>query len=189
MTKITEMAEIAKMKELTKFIEGYRDEVYTDSRGYLTVGVGHKLTKAELQRYHEGQKLPKQLLDKWLDADLLKAKEKIASKWNYNLNTPMGRVVWYLCYNIGITGLFNFKRFRTAYEDGDLVGMLRELGDSLWSQQVPRAYRIVTNYLIFDKLREHKIKFADCPDGLRQSLGAQCRVKGIARLLECCFTM
>jgi LysM repeat protein len=53
-------------------LEDHR-KVYVDTRGYLTAGMGHKLTKSELARYDEGDTVPMDVLKTWARADTQKA--------------------------------------------------------------------------------------------------------------------
>jgi uncharacterized protein YgiM (DUF1202 family) len=49
--------------------EGDRSDVYNDSRGFPTSGVGHLLTAAERAQYRVGSIVPQAVRDAWLDAD------------------------------------------------------------------------------------------------------------------------
>ena len=43
--------------------EGYKNYVYEDSRGYLSMGYGHKLTKEEKKKYKLGDRVNEKLLE------------------------------------------------------------------------------------------------------------------------------
>ena len=53
--------------------EELRNDVYEDGTGNLTAGVGHKLSKDELQVYKEGDIIPKSLIAIWYYQDVHKA--------------------------------------------------------------------------------------------------------------------
>lgn len=50
--------------------EGVRSEVYDDGAGFLTAGVGHKLTAQELEHYKLGSFVPDCQVDAWLRDDV-----------------------------------------------------------------------------------------------------------------------
>ena len=53
--------------------EGFRDEVYLDSLGKPTVGIGHLLTEEENKQYKVGDRVPDNILNRWLEEDSIKA--------------------------------------------------------------------------------------------------------------------
>jgi len=53
--------------------EGFESYVYADSLGKLTGGTGHLLTKKELEKYKEGQKIDETDTKQWLIDDSSKA--------------------------------------------------------------------------------------------------------------------
>ena len=53
--------------------EGEVNKAYRDSLGKLTGGVGHLLTKEEQALYPEGTDIPKEVTDRWLEEDSVKA--------------------------------------------------------------------------------------------------------------------
>lgn len=60
--------------------EGVRNNVYDDGAGYLTVGVGHKLTNQELEHYQLGAFVPDCQVDAWLRKDIEVA-EQCVNNW------------------------------------------------------------------------------------------------------------
>ena len=60
-------------KEHLKHREGFRDEVYLDTLGKPTCGVGHLLSPAENEQYNIGDTVPQDILDEWLLQDSNKA--------------------------------------------------------------------------------------------------------------------
>ena len=49
--------------------EGLVMEVYRDSEGYLTAGIGHRLTGVDLTKYKEGSALTEQTVETWFVQD------------------------------------------------------------------------------------------------------------------------
>ena len=56
-----------------KLREGYREEVYLDTLGNPTCGVGHVLSSAENDQYAIGEVIEADILDTWLSKDAEKA--------------------------------------------------------------------------------------------------------------------
>lgn len=50
---------------LIRLREGWRTEVYRDTRGYPTAGVGHKLLPSERAKYPLGTTVPDDVLTQW----------------------------------------------------------------------------------------------------------------------------
>lgn len=66
--------------EFLKKKEGVRNRVYDDGAGFLTAGVGHKLTTVELDLYKLGNYVPDCLVDQWLKLDVAFA-EQCVNNW------------------------------------------------------------------------------------------------------------
>ena len=66
---------MSKLQEHLMLREGFREEVYLDTLGKPTVGVGHLLTADELQKYKVGDKVPKNILDEMFEKDVATAVE------------------------------------------------------------------------------------------------------------------
>ena len=60
--------------------EGVRNRVYDDGAGFLTAGVGHKLTEAELPLYELDMYIPECQVDAWLREDVAFA-EQCVNNW------------------------------------------------------------------------------------------------------------
>lgn len=60
---------IRKVKAMVRKHEGYRNYVYEDSRGYLTMGTGHRLTDKEKEKYKEGDRVDESYLERLFEKD------------------------------------------------------------------------------------------------------------------------
>lgn len=170
--------ELSKLKELTKFIEGFSKTVYKDTEGYLTVGYGHKLLKNELYDYNlkEGSKADDVIIESWFLEDInvarneIKALIKDIDKFESNLKV----VLTYLLFNLGMPRFSLFKntikKANHAYDEYvrcredyllSVFQFILELANSKWATQVPRACRIITNYLMLGKFSEEYILLKD----------------------------
>ena len=120
--------------------EGYRNDVYRDSLGVLTAGVGHRLTDEELGLYKEGDIIDDKLISQWLDQDSTKAytaakaqADQLGQGGDSNFVDALGEVNfqlgtnWYKEHD-GTWGLM---------QQGNFSGAAIEAADSDWNDQTP----------------------------------------------------
>lgn len=117
--------------------EGYRERPYRDSRGILTVGIGHNL---------EAEGLCRVAIFAQFDYDLrVKALDPLDKSlpWWRQQPEPVQRVLVNLCFNIGITGLLKFKTTLGHIQAGRYPQAADTLLASLYATQVgKRANRL-----------------------------------------------
>lgn len=123
-----------KIRERTKRFEGLSLMPYKCPVGEDTIGYGHLIKNGITQAGAEVL----------LDEDL-KAAEQSAKglPWFSKLNGPRQAVIIDMIFNIGIAGLYGFKKMRAAIEAGDFETAAKELLDSKYARQV--AYRARLN--------------------------------------------
>jgi len=127
--------------------------VYPDTEGYLTAGIGHKLTKAELAsgKYKGGMAVPQEQVDKWFKADFKTANNDVDTLYKgVNLNDTSREVLVNMAFNLGRGGLSKFKKMKEGFEAGDMNKAITEMKDSKWWGQVGNrskrlAKRLETN--------------------------------------------
>lgn len=120
-----------KLVESIKRHEGYRDSVYKDSLGYLTLGWGHLLA--------EGSKVPLEVSEAFLKADIASAVSdfyRLPRNLQVKLNETRKRIVTELIFNIGLHKVLLFARFWIAVQAEDWPTAKAELLDSQWARQV-----------------------------------------------------
>ena len=114
--------------------EGYRDTVYRDSLDKRTVGVGHLCVE---DFWEDGKKYDKKFLMKILDEDLEKAHKGAMKVVGHIEDLP--RAVWEvvveMVFQLGSTGVKNFKKFIKALEDKDYHEAHLQMKDSRWHRQ------------------------------------------------------
>ena len=116
------------------FIRKHEGEVstpYKDSRGILTIGVGHNLTHG----------ISKAAIDFIFKEDLDRAEEALKNNLPdiYNsLDANRQLVLLDLCFNIGIGGLLKFKKTLNALRNQDYELAAKELLNSAYAKQVPQ---------------------------------------------------
>lgn len=143
---------LVKTLPLTKWAEGYRDMMYKDSKGIPTIGYGSNLNAAHIRKeleslgYSPTSLLARNQAIREKDAEILlkrgmaqalKDAKKFASNWDQL--DPIAKVVLVdMSYNLGLTRLSKFKRFRSALERLDYAEARDEMIDSKWYNDVGR---------------------------------------------------
>jgi GH24 family phage-related lysozyme (muramidase) len=124
----------------------YRDSVRTKEapKGYITAGIGHKLTAQEVKTYPEGTLVPQEQVDKWLKTDLAKAKEAAYTQSKYLGIPELEDALVSVNFQMGSGWRSEFKKAWGALKDGrfdDAIFELEHSGDgkreSLWKKQTP----------------------------------------------------
>jgi len=116
--------------------EGLRLKPYRDSVGKLTIGVGRNLDDVGVTQA-EALAL--------LANDIQNARNHLEQylPWAGGLDEVREAALVNMCFNMGIGGLMNFRKFLAALQAGDYKTAAAEMLDSLWAQQVgPRAQRL-----------------------------------------------
>lgn len=105
--------------------EGFRGMPYEDSLGYLTIGYGTLLPLSE----EEAQLLLRYRLNK--------VEESLECiEFYHELPIEIREVLQNMCYNMGITGLLNFKKTLFYLEHRMFEKAGSEMLNSRWAEQV-----------------------------------------------------
>jgi lysozyme len=124
--------------------EGVRSNPYKDSRGILTVGVGHNLESNPLP--NEQYPLSDARIDEILTSDVARITGKLIAKlpWVNSLDDSRKGVLINMSFNMGVGGLLAFKHTLAAVQSGDYAGAANGMQSSAWYTQVgARAQRLV----------------------------------------------
>ena len=118
-----------KLKTLLINHEQYRQFVYTDTTGHLTIGIGRNLTDRGISTTEAFQ---------LLDDDILYFTGKLTHFLNFftKLSEPRQIVLIDMCFNLGIQGLLGFKEMILALESHDYERAANEILNSKWAEQV-----------------------------------------------------
>lgn len=148
-------------------IEGWSDILYTDTTGNQTIGLGHKLTAEDKLRLEKGLQLGREQLVCWAANDIVKSINLAETQPEYK-SKVIRPVFGYLIFNLGNYGFSKFVNFRAAalkfqemMTDLNALKMLNELADSKWATQVPRALRIISNYVLRGEVTANYLDEAD----------------------------
>jgi lysozyme len=119
--------------------EGAESCAYQDSLGYWTIGVGRLIDS------RKGGGLSNEEIDMLLDNDIKRNYEAVlkALPWIEKLSDQRQAVLIEMAFQMGVSGLLQFKRTLGSIEDGQYGEAAVEMLDSLWAQQTPeRAKRL-----------------------------------------------
>ena len=134
---------IEKLKEQIKRHEGEVLEVYADSLGYLTLGVGHHIQPNDPEHGQPaGTPVSQEVVDKYYEIDFDKHLEETKHVIGHDvfdgLPGEIQEVLVNMCFNLGGTRLGKFRNMLNAVEDHDWERMAVEMEDSRWFKQVGR---------------------------------------------------
>lgn len=124
--------------------EGEVLHAYQDSRGFLTIGVGHLIDKNKGGGI--SQKISRMILDDDIASAQLEASRTFP--WFHGLDEVRRDVITMLIFNMGLTNLLGFKRMIAAIEKQDWAQAAWELSNSEWKSQVGKSrHDALTNAL------------------------------------------
>lgn len=131
------------MDDLTRNLllrdEGYRRTAYTDSLGYLTIGIGRCIDARK-----GGGISPKEaffLLEQ--DVDTKSAELDARLPWWRTLDPVRQAVLVSMAFQLGTAGLLGFVNTLEKVRTGDYASAAMGMLGSRWAQQVPlRAHRL-----------------------------------------------
>ena len=130
-------------QEITRH-EGKVLEIYEDSLGYKTLGIGHLFQPEDPQYDCEvGTKVSEEVVDMYFENDFYKHLAETIHVFGteeafYNLPEPIQRVLVNMCFNLGGTRLSKFKNMLAACRSHNWQEMARQMQDSRWHYQVGR---------------------------------------------------
>lgn len=110
--------------------EGLRLDVYKDTRGFLTVGYGHKIVDSD--HLFLGDRISNEMADKLFLHDfywILSGVKQLVKDFD-SLPKPIQIVLCDIAYNNGIRGLSLFKRLLQSVNNRDYIGVANEIVDS-----------------------------------------------------------
>lgn len=116
--------------------EGFRSKVYTDSKGFPTIGFGFNLTNVEI---------PISVALDWLGIIISNIEhdlEKYLPFWN-NLSDARKYVLINMAYQMGVNGLLNFHNMIKSLSNKNYSQAAIDMKDSLWYREFTnRASRL-----------------------------------------------
>lgn len=128
-----------KLENLLKIREGIKLEVYRDSLGKLTGGIGHLLVGAELDAYDEGDVIPQEVCDAWFRADAQGAMDAAIRQMAEAEITSSDFLPWLASVNfqLGTNWTKEFAATWGMVVSGNYLGTADHLVHTAWAQETP----------------------------------------------------
>ena len=115
------------MQSLLEQQEGFRSKPYRDSRGFLTVGFGTNLDAGITREQAEAM----------MQVQLAVNESALGGySWFTSLDPVRRGVVENMAYNLGLTGVLEFKDMIAAIKARDWPEAARQMRASVWRVQV-----------------------------------------------------
>ena len=110
--------------------EGFRSKPYKDTVGKSTIGYGCNL---------DDRGITEQEAEYILLNDVKKIRAELSDHDVYkNLSPERQDVLVNMAFNMGLAGLFKFKRTLKSVEEGEYVTASKQMLESKWARQVGR---------------------------------------------------
>jgi lysozyme len=127
--------------------EGVRYTPYPDSRGFMTIGVGHKILPTE--NFSTVVPLSDGQVDMLLGQDIDDKQQQLAQfPWFLPLNDARQGAITNMAFNLGVQGLLHFPSMIHYLTISDWMNASAQALESVWATQVgDRAKRIAQQIL------------------------------------------
>lgn len=125
------MGRHSKLIQQLKRHEGCSLELYVDSTGHATIGIGRNLEDVGLRSEAEAEYL--------LSSDMFATESKLIEKLGdtfENLSGPRQNVLTNMAFNLGVGGLLEFDQMIDAIKNNNFEIVSEEMLDSKWHDQV-----------------------------------------------------
>lgn len=127
---------LSKIEDKLEFEEGFESRMYKCPADKWTIGFGFNL---------ETTPIPKEVARLWLSHLIENIRFQLGNyDWYRGLDEDRQVVIIDMAYQIGISGLFKFRKMIRAIEEKDYNKAADELMDSRYARQTPS--RAVRNY-------------------------------------------
>jgi len=138
--------------ELVKKNEGFESRLYKCSKGKLTIGYGFNLDDCEI---------PKSVAESWLIILLDNLYLNLSTLIDFfdKLDGIRQNILIDIAYNIGISGLLEFKKMLKYLEKKDYEKCAEEMKNSNWYNQVPNRADILIKMMITGKYVNDNLKY------------------------------
>ena len=132
--------------------EGYSEDPYKDSLGYLTIGYGTKLSSNRSLSVNDidlttSKQVANLLLTERVDNIYLELSTGTNSDIFNSMSDDIQEVLISMAYQLGTQGLYNFKRMWGHLANKNYSGASGEALNSLWAKQTPRRARHHANVI------------------------------------------
>ena len=130
------------LKARVRLHEGVRTQMYLDSLGKATIGIGHLIKPHERERYAEGVEISMDEVEELFEMDLNRAaagaESLIKECIGHDLPPHVEEVILEMVFQLGTTGVSKFKKFWKALRVKDWKKASEEMKDSRWHSQTTK---------------------------------------------------
>ena len=130
------------LKARVRLHEGVRTQMYLDSLGKATIGIGHLIKPHERERYAEGVEISMDEVEELFEMDLNRAaagaESLIKECIGHDLPPHIEEVILEMVFQLGTTGVSKFKKFWKALRVKDWKKASEEMKDSRWHSQTTK---------------------------------------------------
>ncbi len=138
--------------------EGWETQVYIDTEGHPTAGMGHLLTPTEREIYTEGDTVPIQVLNRWTRADTASAYNAAldqATELQLADDREFVTVLTSVNYQLGIYWRSKFPQTWKAIKEGKWALAAKMVQQSKWASQTPSRAREFAEALISPRQKDN----------------------------------
>lgn len=127
--------------------EGLRLKVYKDHLGYLTIGIGHKLTEDDIKNKltYVTRDEAIEILKKDINISYKCAIRTFPEYFTYPENVRLA--ILDMIFNLGCTGFNKFEKTISFIKQRKFKEASQEAMSSLWAKQVPNRAKRTTDLL------------------------------------------
>ena len=130
------------LKDRVRGHEGVRTQMYLDSLGKATIGIGHLIQPHERERYAEGVEISMEEVEELFDLDLNRAAAGadllIDECVGHDLPQNVEEVILEMVFQLGTSGVRKFSKMWKAMRVKDWKKAAAEMKDSRWHSQTPK---------------------------------------------------
>jgi|SRR5271157_67121 len=124
--------------------EGFRSEVYADSRGFSTIGYGHNLDANPIKDLVVPMTVASATLILGTDVERISRFLQLRLPWVVNLDDARHGVLQNMAFNMGVPGLLEFHHDLADTQAGNYEKAAADMQASAWYTEVgERAMRLV----------------------------------------------
>jgi len=130
------------LKARVRLHEGVRTQMYLDSLGKATIGIGHLIQPHERERYSEGVEISMEEVEELFDIDLNRAAAGadllIDECVGHDLPQPVSEVILEMVFQLGTNGVRKFRNMWKAMREKRWKDAATEMKDSRWHKQTTK---------------------------------------------------
>ena len=154
--------DIAKLRQQLEIDEGVRYQIYLDSKGLPTFGIGHLLLKTDIEypayKNNPGANInvSKERVEEVFEQDIKNVINSCRTVFeDFDLMVDeLQQIIANMMFNLGLNRFEGFKKFIQAIKDNYLTIAAAEMQNSSWFEQVgDRAKRLQARMLALANLK------------------------------------